>query len=202
MGQWFTLVWQHFLLNPFHYFITIAWPETLFMDQIIDAIGLVRPGRETNSAEKRWVFDQLILFVGLLRGPWRSWLPVPGGREAFLSTTPPGRPPIPGCETALRLGPAFPGYIRNRQAAGNGLADVDRFFELKSRLRSQPADLTADFRNHAGHQKTVTDPAPKILRPAEPFLKMDRVVISGDVGKPDHILFREGPGDGKRIPNP
>jgi hypothetical protein len=38
----------------------------------------------------------------------------------------------------------------------------------------------------------VTDPVPKILHPAEPFIEMDRVVIPGDVGKPDHILFRGG----------
>jgi hypothetical protein len=76
---------------------------------------------------------------------------------------------------------------------------IHRLLETKTHSRRQPTNLSADLSEYADNQEPVTNPAMKILYLCKPMIKMHGVIVSADVRKRNHILFREGACNGKRV---
>ena len=87
----------------------------------------------------------------------------------------------------------------NGEHAGDGIAKIDGPAEPEVHTGCQPANLAADFSNHAANQQTMTDLAPKPLGSGEVFIVMNRVHIPADFAECYRVILGEGSGNRKNI---
>jgi len=85
------------------------------------------------------------------------------------------------------------------EAAFDGIAEIDWLFEAKIHFRGEPADLSADFGEHACDEEAVADAGAKILCRGEAVVEMDGVVVPADFGHSHRVLFGERAGDGEGV---
>ena len=101
---------------------------------------------------------------------------------------------------SLGNGPAIFVNGSDGEAAGDGVIEIDRFFKTKIHAGCQPSDLAADLGDDAGRQEAVTDFSVEFFCCRKVFIKVNRIVVPGDIGEHVHIRFREGSFYHKGVP--
>ena len=95
-------------------------------------------------------------------------------------------------EDRFGFGPITVVNLRDGHGTFYDVPKIDRALETKSHSRGQPADLSANFRDHAGHQESMTNAGTKVFCAGEAIIKMDGIIVSTGVGKGEGVLFGEG----------
>ena len=93
--------------------------------------------------------------------------------------------------SSLSDGPAIFVNGSDGEVTGDGVFEINRFFETKVHAGCQPPDLTADLGDDTGRQEPMTDFPVKLFGRCKAFVKVNRVIVPGDFGKLLHIRFRK-----------
>ena len=82
--------------------------------------------------------------------------------------------------------------FRNSKVTGDGISQVNRFLETKAHAGGEPPNLAPDSGDHTSYQEAMANRSAQLFYLYKSLIKMDWIVVLGNVGKKEHVLSGEG----------